>query len=199
MTGDETTLEFYGREAERYCERTGSAPTATLGAFLGRLPHGATILELGCGSGRDSAEMLQRGYNVLPTDGSPEMAQQAGRRLHRSVAILEFGEIEGESKFDGVWANACLLHVPIPSMNDVIARIHRVLRPSGTLFASFKAGEGEGRDKFGRYYNYSSPIRLRTIFEEAAPWVSLQIQESPGVGFDDVPVAWLNCMALKGR
>jgi SAM-dependent methyltransferase len=74
MTGDETTLEFYGREAERYCERTGSAPTATLGAFLGRLPHGATILELGCGSGRDSAEMLQRGYNVLPTDGSPEMA-----------------------------------------------------------------------------------------------------------------------------
>ena len=50
MAGDETTLEFYGREAERYCERTGSTPTATLGAFLGRLPHGATILELGCGS-----------------------------------------------------------------------------------------------------------------------------------------------------
>jgi SAM-dependent methyltransferase len=199
MTGDEATLEFYGQEAERYCERTGSAPTATLGAFLGRLPPGATILELGCGSGRDSAEMLQRGYNVLPTDGSPEMARQAERHLHRSVAVLEFGEIERESKFDGVWANACLLHVPIPRLNDVIARIHRVLRPSGILFASFKAGEGEGRDRFGRYYNYPSPIRLRTIFEEAAAWVSLQIQETPGKGYDGIPVNWLNYTALKGR
>ena len=127
------------------------------------------------------------------------MARQAERHLHRSVAVLEFGEIERESKFDGVWANACLLHVPIPRLNDVIARIHRVLRPSGILFASFKAGEGEGRDRFGRYYNYPSPIRLRTIFEEAAAWVSLQIQETPGKGYDGIPVNWLNCTALKGR
>jgi SAM-dependent methyltransferase len=102
-SADESTLKFYGQEAKRYCERTGSVPTSTLGEFLNRLPHGATILELGCGSGHDSAEMLRRGYNVLPTDDSPEMARLAERRLNRPVAVMEFGEIEGESKFDGVW------------------------------------------------------------------------------------------------
>jgi len=64
-SADAATLRFYGKEAEKYCERIGSAPTSTLEEFLGRLPRDATILELGCGSGRDSAEMLRRGYDVL--------------------------------------------------------------------------------------------------------------------------------------
>jgi SAM-dependent methyltransferase len=196
-SADEATLRFYGKEAEKYCERSGPAPTATLGEFLGRLPPNATILELGCGSGRDSAEMLRRGYDVLPTDGSPEMAQQAERLLHRPVVVLEFGNIEGEAKFHGVWAGASLLHVPIEHLGVVLARIHRILRPGGVFFASFKAGDSASRDKFGRYYNYPSPIRLRMIFEDAAPWTSLEIQEAPGVGYDGVPVTWLNCTATK--
>jgi SAM-dependent methyltransferase len=141
--------------------------------------------------------MLRQGYNVLPTDGSPEMARQAEIRLNRPVLVLEFGEIEEESKFDGVWANACLLHVPKDRLGEVIARIHRALRPNGILFASFKAGEGEGRDKLGRFFRYQSPISLRTIFEEAAPWASLAIQGVPGIGYDSVPVTWLNCTAIK--
>jgi SAM-dependent methyltransferase len=194
---DEATLNFYGREAERYSERTGTAPTASLGKFLNRLPAGASILELGCGSGRDAAEMLRRGYDVLPTDGSPEMARQAERRLHRPVTILQFGDIEGEARFDGVWAGACLLHVPIGRLGGVIMRIHRVLHSSGVLFASSKAGQGEGRDKFDRYYNYPSLDALRGIFEQAAAWASLQIHEAPGHGYDGLPVIWLHCTATK--
>jgi SAM-dependent methyltransferase len=196
-TADEATLEFYDREAAKYCERTGSVPTPTLRDFLNRLPRNATILELGCGSGRDSAEMLRRGYNVLATDGSRKMAQEAERLLHRPVMVLEFGLIEGEARFDGVWANASLLHIPIEHLGDVVARINRILRPSGVLFASFKAGEREGRDQFGRYYNYSSPIRLKAIIEQTATWASLEIQECPGMGYDGVSVTWLNCTAIK--
>jgi SAM-dependent methyltransferase len=196
-TADEATLKFYDHEAEKYCERTGAVPTPTLGEFLNRLPRSATILELGCGSGRDSAEMLRQGYNVLATDGSPKMAREAERHLNRPVAVLEFGNIKGEAKFDGVWASASLLHIPIEHLGDVVARIHRIMRSNGLLFASFKAGEREGRDKFGRYYNYLSPIRLRTIFEQAALWASLEIQEAPGMGYDGVSVTWLNCTAIK--
>jgi hypothetical protein len=76
-------------------------------------------------------------------------------------------------------------------------RTGAVPTPNGLLFASFKAGEREGRDKFGRYYNYLSPIRLRTIFEQAALWASLEIQEAPGMGYDGVSVTWLNCTAIK--
>jgi SAM-dependent methyltransferase len=196
-TTDEAILKFYGREAEKYCERTVAAPTPTLGEFLNRLPRSATILELGCGSGRDSAEMLRRGYNVLAIDGSPEMAQQAERLLHRPVMVLEFGNIDGEAKFDGVWAGASLLHIPIEHLGDVVARIHRILRPSGVLFSSFKAGEREGRDRFGRYYNYSSRFLLKAIIEQTAFWASLEIQEAPGMGYDGVSVTWLNCTATK--
>jgi SAM-dependent methyltransferase len=196
-SADEATLNFYGQEAKRYSERTGLTATASLGQFLACLPLGASILELGCGSGRDSAEMLRQGYNVAPTDGSPEMARQAERRVRRPVAVLQFGEIAGEAKFHGVWACGCLLHVPVGSLSVVVTLIHRVLRPNGVLFASFKAGQGEGRDRFGRYYNYLSLVRLREVFEGAAPWASLQIREVPGVGYDAEPVIWLNCLAMK--
>lgn len=59
--------------------------------------------------------------------------------------VLEFGNIEGEAKFDGVWAGASLLHVPIEHLGVVVARIHRSLCPGGVFFVSFKAGERESR------------------------------------------------------
>jgi hypothetical protein len=104
-------------------------------------------------------------------------------RLPHDALILELG--------------SCLLHVPKDRLPEVIARIHRALRPSGILFASFKAGEGEGRDKLGRFFNCLSPILLRTIFEEAAPWASFAIQEATGMGYDGALVTWLNCTAIK--
>jgi SAM-dependent methyltransferase len=171
-TADERTLEFYSREAKNYAQRTASAPSSTLKEFLSRLPQGAAILELGCGSGRDTIEMSQRGYDVLPTDGSPEMARQAELHLDRPVAVLEFGDIEWESKFDGVWASACLLHVRKDRLADIVSRIHRALRTKGILWASLKAGEGEGRDRFGRYYHYVTPLQLKDIFAKGAPWGS---------------------------
>src|SRR5260221_14362507 len=116
--------------------------------------------------------MLRRGYNVLAIDGSPEMAQQAERLLHRPVMVLEFGNIDCEAKFDGVWAGASLLHIPIEHLGDVVARIHPILPPRGELFASFKAGEREGRDRLGRYYNYSSRFLLKPIMQQTAFWAS---------------------------
>ena len=65
-SADQATLRFYDEEAEQYCRRTGSFPSARLAEFLSRLPSGASILELGCGSGRDAAEMIRLGYDVTP-------------------------------------------------------------------------------------------------------------------------------------
>jgi len=194
---DEATLAFYRQEAENYCKRTGTRPTASLEEFLSHLPAGASILELGCGSGRDTAEMLRLGYDVFPTDGTPAMAREAEKRLGRPVAVLRFGEIAGEARFDGVWACACLLHVPIGSLGNVLKRIHGTLRLRGMFFASFKAGNGEGRDALGRFYNYPSPLTLKNIFKDAACWESVEIREAPGVGYDHSPLTWLNCLARR--
>jgi SAM-dependent methyltransferase len=197
QSADNETLRFYRHEAEAYCQRTEAISSPALQGFLERLKPGASILELGCGSGRDTVEMLRLGYDVTPTDGSPEMARQAEDILHRRVLVLEFSEIKDETRFDGVWAHACLLHVPLDYLGEVLSRIYRVLNSHGILFANFKEGAAEGRDRFGRYYNYPSLAVLRDIFQQAAPWFALEIERSSGKGYDGAAVQWLNCTATK--
>jgi SAM-dependent methyltransferase len=199
QSADAETLRFYQQEAECYCEQTGAISSPALPGFLARLRPGASILELGCGSGRDTVEMLRLGYNATPTDGSPEMARQAENLLHGRVLVLEFGEIEDETRFDGVWAHACLLHIPLDYLGEVLSRIYKVLNSPGILFANFKEGAAEGRDRFGRYYNYPSLAALRDIFQQAAPWFALEIERSSGKGYDGAAVQWLNCTATKNE
>ena len=199
QSADTETLQFYQQQAAVYSHRNGLKISPALPGFLGRLSPGASILELGCGSGRDTVEMLRLGYDVTPTDGSPEMARQAENLLHRQVVVLEFSEIEGEARFDGVWAQACLLHVPIDYLGEVLSRIYRVLNSPGVLFANFKEGAAQGRDCFGRYYNYPSLDALRDIFQQATPWFALEIERSSGKGYDGAAVQWLNCTATKNE
>lgn len=197
-THDPDTLAFYAAEAEAYAARRWAAPQPRLGRFLAALPAGAAILELGCGGGQDSAVMLARGFEVTPTDGSPEMAREAERRLGQPVAVLLFQDLEGDLLYDGVWARACLLHLPRPELPGVIGRVHRILKPGGRFYASFKAGAGEGRDRLGRYFNYPSAEELRGAFA-AAPWNALEIEAAEGDGYDGEPTPWLHVTAVKPR
>ena len=148
------TSAFYEENAETYAKRARSLPKQQLDAFLAGLAPGAAILELGCGGGQDSAYMLSQGFDVTPTDGSTELARQAEALIGRPVGVMLFQELDADSAFDGVWAHASLLHVPRPELPDVFTRIRRALRTGGIIHATFKAGDAEGHDGFGRYYNY---------------------------------------------
>jgi SAM-dependent methyltransferase len=194
---DEQTLHFYRSNAQAYAGRDKTKHTRLI-RFLALLPPGAAILELGCGAGADSVEMLARGYDVCPTDGSPEMASEASRRLGRPVETLLFHDLDEVEAYDGVWANACLLHVPRPELAQVLARIWRALKPAGHFYASFKAGESDGRDKLNRYYNYPSPDWLRANYADAGSWNSLSIETGETKGFDDQQAAMLFVVARKG-
>jgi SAM-dependent methyltransferase len=181
---DEETLRFYGANAQAYAEREIAKHTR-LTRFLALLPAGATILELGCGAGAASAEMLARGFDARPTDGSPEMAAEASRRIGCPVATLLFHDLDAVEAYDGVWANACLLHIPRPELAQVLALIWRALKPGGIFYASFKTGDAEGRDTHNRYYNYPSPAWLRENYSSAGTWSSLEIETGEVRGFDN--------------
>ena len=142
---DETTLQFYRRNAESYAA-WAKAPSTRLIGFLGLLPPGGSILELGCGAGNHAVEMLARGFNLRATDGSPEMAGMASRKLNHPVEVMLFDQLDAREAYDGVWASACLLHVPRAELAGILARIHRALTAGGVFYASFKAGEGDGRE-----------------------------------------------------
>ncbi|MDK1378527.1 MULTISPECIES: class I SAM-dependent methyltransferase [unclassified Sinorhizobium] len=192
---DETNA-FYRDNAAAYANRERKAPTARLERFLARLTPGARILELGCGGGQDSAYMLARGFDVTPTDGSPELAAEAERLLGRQVEVVRFDEIAWRDVFDAVWAEACLLHVPRAELAGVLARILRALRGGGILHASFKAGNGEGHDRFGRYFNYPSRDWLMPLFNRNG-WANVDILEADGGGYDGEPTRWLHVSAAK--
>jgi len=194
---DEATLQFYRGHAEAYAGREITSRRARLQAFLSLLPPGAAILELGCGAGGDTAEMLTRGFNVVPTDGSPEMAEVASRRLGRPVGTLLFHDLDAVEAYDGVWANACLLHVPRDELASVLKRIWRAITPGGCFFASFKTGEAEGRDTLNRYYNYPSPEWLRETYASAGNWRSLDIETGEVIGFDNQWAPMLFVVARK--
>lgn len=197
MSGDDrATLDFYATEAQVYAGRSRELGETRLQHFAKLIPVGGQVLELGCGGGQDSEALLALGLDVTPTDGSPELAVQAEKRLGRPVSVLLFEDLSAHATFDGVWANACLLHVPRPALPGILARVHRALRPSGAFYASFKAGEAEGRDRFGRYYNYPDADWLRSAYDNGR-WRSLDITEDSGGGYDQEPTRWLHATAIK--
>ncbi len=194
---DEATLQFYRGHAEAYAGREITSRKARLAAFLSLLPNGARILELGCGVGGDTAEILARGFDVRATDGSPEMAAVASKRLGRPVETLLFHELDAVEAYDGVWANACLLHVPRDQLAHVLSLIWRALKPGGAFFASYKEGEAGGRDALDRYYNYPSQDWLRATYAESGSWNALSLERGEVKGFDDKMASMLFVVARK--
>jgi SAM-dependent methyltransferase len=194
---DDATLQFYRQNAEAYARREITSRHARLTKFLALLPKDGAILELGCGAGADSAEILARGYDVTPTDGSPEMAEVASRRLGRPVGTMLFHELDAVEAYDGIWANACLLHVPRDQLANVLALIHRALKPGGAFYASYKKGDNDGRDTLDRYYNYPTEDWLRATYAEAGAWNDLSIETGEVRGFDDAMAEMFFVLARK--
>ena len=193
---DDDTLQFYRRNAEAYAG-WAKAPSARLKSFLALLPPAGAILELGCGAGNHAAEMLARGFVLRATDGSHEMAEIASRRLNHPVATMRFDELDECEAFDGVWANACLLHVPRQELVQILALIWLALRPAGYFYASYKTGDADGRDTLNRYYNYPSPDWLRATYADAGSWSSFSIETGEVTGFDGKRAAMLFVTARK--
>lgn len=193
---DDATLQFYRRNAEPYAA-WAKAQSSRLIGFLGLLPEGGAILELGCGAGNHAAEMLARGFALRATDGSPEMAEAASRKLNCPVEVMLFDQLDAREAYDGVWASACLLHVPKPELSGILARIYRALKPGGIFYASFKAGEGDGRDSLGRYCNYPSADWLKTAYDAAGAWHTLKSDTSEIKSFDATPATMLHLVVRK--
>lgn len=168
-----------------------------LTAFLALLPKGGRVLDLGCGTGRDTQAILDDGFDVTAIDGSPEMAAEAEKRIGRSVMVMLFGDMTFDRCFDGIWASASLLHVPRAGLPDVLRRVHVALKPGGWLEAGFKSGGTEGRDSLGRYYNYLNADELEPLFRGAGSWSSLELKTGRGKGYDGTETGWVEVLARK--
>jgi SAM-dependent methyltransferase len=196
---DKATLRFYAQKAETYVASGPGGATPRLHDFLKMLPPGARILELGCGSGRDAEAMIKAGFDVEPTDGTPEIAREAEARLSRRVRVMRFDELDANEEYDAVWAAASLLHVPRLALPHILGLIYRALKPDGLHFASYKAGGLEGRDDHGRYFNYLERAELLDFYRTAALWVVEEVVDSVEDGFLGKRSPWVAITVRKGE
>jgi SAM-dependent methyltransferase len=118
-------------------------------AFLDRLQQANSLrlLEIGAGTGQDSAFFASRGLHVVATDMSPAMVARC-RAKGLDARVMDFSRLEFPAEsFDAVYAMNCLLHVPNAELPAVLASIARVLRPGGLFFLGVYGGSeatGEG-------------------------------------------------------
>ncbi len=139
-----STIDYYNQNADAFIAGTLQADVSALYEHFERLlSPGASVLDLGCGSGRDSKHFIDLGYSVTAIDGSKELCQRAERYLGMPVQTMLFQDLDFCSDFDGVWACASLLHVPKCEIQGTIKKVADAVKPGGAFYASFKYGSEE--------------------------------------------------------
>ena len=190
----DTTLSWYRDNAIQYAEETrNSLVLDALWEFLSRMKEGGTILDYGSGSGRDSAYFINKGFSVDSLDGSAEMKAQAERLFGIKVKLASFLSLEEKEKYDGIWAQASILHLEEHDLRTALTLIERALKRDGVFYSSFRKGEGDGYEN-GRWYTNMTERRFLS-FLPASLYVE-KIWESQDVR-PGVSRTWLSIICRK--
>ncbi len=163
---------YSGANAQAFADGTWNADLSEIrNRFIGSLPPQATrtptILDLGCGSGRDALAFREMGFVVFAMDPSPDMVEIARSRAAVPVSRGGAEDLQDEERFDGIWACASLLHIRKSDLGNALERIRRALIPGGVLYASFKWGEGE-REVDGLHFSDLDPVALGILVDGVA-------------------------------
>ena len=159
------TIQYYNENAAAFVESTRNVDFHPIqDEFLEKLPTGAKILDLGCGSGRDTKYFLERGYEVDAIDGSAKLCALASEYTGIPVKCQLFQELAEVEKYDGIWACSSLLHLSLGKFGEVLYRIEKALKPQGILYMSFKYGVFEG-ERNGRYFLDFTEEKMNRLLE----------------------------------
>ncbi|MFL6658240.1 MAG: class I SAM-dependent methyltransferase [Massilia sp.] len=155
------TLDYYDRHAQQFFYGTVDHDVSqNISALLDAITAAAplTILDLGCGPGRDLKAFSAMGHRAIGLDGAEKFAEMA--RAYSGCEVWQQDLLHLDlpaAMFDGVFANAVLFHVPSRALPKVLQDLHATLKPGGVLFSSNPRGhneEGWNGPRYGSYYDY---------------------------------------------
>jgi SAM-dependent methyltransferase len=152
-----TTLAHYDDSADAFWEGTRDHDVSqNVHALLSHLEGSPLrILDFGCGPGRDLRTFRDLGHEAVGLDGAARFVEMARRHTGCEVLHQDFLALDlPAARFDGVFANASLFHVPAQELPRVLGELCAALRPRGVLFSSNPHGrneEGWNRGRYGAY------------------------------------------------
>ena len=157
------TLAHYERQAETFREGTRDHDVRqNIDALLSRIETTPpfTILDFGCGPGRDLRAFAELGHVAIGLEGAPSFVAMAREASGCDVWQQDFLQLAlPPARFDGVFANAALFHVPGSELPRVLCELYETLKPRGVLFSSNPHGdneEGWNRGRYGAYHDLAA-------------------------------------------
>ncbi|WP_180180951.1 bifunctional 2-polyprenyl-6-hydroxyphenol methylase/3-demethylubiquinol 3-O-methyltransferase UbiG [Acinetobacter sp. YH01021] len=190
------TIDYYNKHAEEFTASTFEVDMESLyQPFLAELPEGARILDVGCGSGRDTLAFKKKGYQVDAIDYSEELVKKASRLTGIPIKLKSFYEVDDYEAYDGIWACASLLHCERTRLKEVIGKLLSALKPNGVIYMSFKYGNGD-REKDGRQFTDLNEVQVKELLNQ---WDDVS-QLKQWITIDQRPnrsEKWLNILLKK--
>ncbi len=190
------TSNYYNQHAQAFFENTYQVEMESLYApFLRYLPEQASILDLGCGSGRDILAFKKKGYQVEAIDYSAELVKKARELTNIEVRQQSFYDLAENNKYDGIWACASLLHCERDRLTEVLGLIFKALKLNGVCYMSFKYGNTD-REIEGRSFTDLNEQQAHDLLKQIDQALLLQqwitVDKRP-----DRTEEWLNILIRK--
>jgi SAM-dependent methyltransferase len=156
----DVTLGHYNQSAEAFWRGTRDHDVSQNIAALLHYIEGEppfTILDFGCGPGRDLKAFADRGHVAVGLEGAPELAAMARAHSGCEVWQQDFLKLDlPDQHFDGIFANASLFHVPAQELPRVLRDLHASLKPGGVFFACWNG------ERYGAYHDLETWRRYAT-------------------------------------
>ena len=155
------TLAHYEQHAQSYWEGTRAHDVSqNIAALLQHIPGlpPFDLLDFGCGPGRDLQTFKALGHRAVGLEGAPSAAALARAQSGCEVLEQSFLQLDlGSQRYDGVFANAVLFHVPSQVLPQVLRQLQACLRPGGVLFSSNPRGDGQegwSGERYGAFHDW---------------------------------------------
>ena len=187
------TIAYYNQHATEYFAETVQVDLGEQrDVFLSVLPPAGQIMDLGCGSGRDSRYFLEKGFAVDAMDASKELCKLAQQFTGIPVQCCTIQEWEPEKSYDGIWACASLLHLKREELKVFFKNCNRFLKEGGVLFVSAKEEILTGTDEKERFFTNFDKTLIRGLVYDNPRYEMLRFwRTQDGLGRE---TKWINLL-----